>query len=252
MRVLPLVIILALIGAVGYVYFFHWDFVSRKVRGYAPATTPDEAMNYFEKAIKERDYKTASLYCTGDYSEYLRKSDDAARRVGRLMDRIMYYMKEQGLQRPTTVSALYFFDAFPPYFSQKGAPTKNPKDDNTATGVIELDTIELDPLFIAKDENINRNMFSTILTPWVFLQPTFPGKQVAIPLKQVDEGGSKSWKLDIPLPPDRAAAINYYLDNYKAYETGFNQFSTFLTSERMASKQEMEGQVMKIFRDAKE
>ena len=64
MRVIVLVIVLLIVGAIGFAGVSVWQGWQpvwgyfQMARGYSPAKTPEEALEKFNKAIKERDYYT--------------------------------------------------------------------------------------------------------------------------------------------------------------------------------------------------
>ena len=72
--------LLGIIGGVAYLAIFKRDEVmalfkkvKKEAQGYKEAKTPDEAMDYFNKALEDRDYEAASDYLTGEFAVQLRK-----------------------------------------------------------------------------------------------------------------------------------------------------------------------------------
>src|SRR5262249_1640411 len=82
---LALIIVVGVIGGAGYVLVFEREWLFglfrkgiQQAKGYTPAKTPQEAMDKFKAAVKERDYESAALYCGPDYAEQLRKAAPVA------------------------------------------------------------------------------------------------------------------------------------------------------------------------------
>ncbi len=48
-------------------------------KGYTPAKSPEEALDRFRKAVKDRDYEAAASYCGGDFVEQINKAAPGAR-----------------------------------------------------------------------------------------------------------------------------------------------------------------------------
>jgi hypothetical protein len=247
MRLISLIILVAVVGGIGYVLIFKRDKLAEKVdeglrlaQGYKAAQTPAEAMDLFLKAIKDRDYKTASIYCMGDYAEQLAKAHDAGRQVGRQIDGIVRYMNDKGLKTDKAMTLLYSLDPFPSNFKVKDAPQK--KGEDKAIGQFEMEFISGTNDVFQIPQNLDLLMFKHNLAP------------VDISVVEIAHTGKekeKVWKLNFPLIPGQTQFIAHFIDHHKSYVTGLDRFRGELTNERFASKREFENEVIKVLTDAK-
>jgi hypothetical protein len=111
-----LLVILALIGFAGYcvVFWPDWfDDYARMARGYTPAKTPQELVDRFKEAIKNRDYKTAAEYCTTDMREQLRKAAPMAAALGNATSNLEHNMDQEGIKSDEVKAVLRLLEPFP-------------------------------------------------------------------------------------------------------------------------------------------
>ena len=112
MRVIVLVIVLLIVGAIGFAGVSVWQGWQpvwgyfQMARGYSPAKTPEEALEKFNKAIKERDYYTASEYCAGDFGKQMQKASAAAKAVATAVDGVEHNADLEGV-KPTNKTVLW-------------------------------------------------------------------------------------------------------------------------------------------------
>jgi hypothetical protein len=247
MRLVSVLILVAIVGGIGYVLVFKRDWLFQKVeegtrlaQGYSAAKTPSDAMDLFRKAVKDRDYKTAATYCMGDYAEQLTKGHDAGRAVGKLIDGIVNFMENKGLKTEKAMTALYSLDPFPGNFKVKDAPQK--KDDAKAIGQFELEPIS----------NVNLLVMQQIgnVDPLMFKHNLAPLDIRVVEINQTGKGKENAWKLNFPLQPGQVQLISHFLDHHKTYVTGLERFRTELTNERYGSKREFENQLIQVLADA--
>jgi hypothetical protein len=97
---------------------FVW-YVIRSAHGYRCAETPEEAVAYFQKALRERDYRTAASYCSGDYKEWLEKGADKATRLGRAIDSYRSALERYDIRSEPIDAALFWLDPFPASFTAR-------------------------------------------------------------------------------------------------------------------------------------
>src|ERR1700694_1858315 len=109
MRVSNLAVIVLLLVAVvgaGYWFFGSMDGFLQWKGGFAPATTPEQAMEKFRDAIQQRKYSWAANYCTKEYADVLVKADGPASRLGGIIDKVRAYMDKSNLKTDQTVLLL--------------------------------------------------------------------------------------------------------------------------------------------------
>src|SRR5258708_4363536 len=127
MRVVVLVIVLLIVGAVGYVGLSIWQEMQpiwgffQMARGYSPAKTPEEALEKFAKAVKERDYVSASEYCAGEYGKQMHKGAAAAKALGVAIDNLEQNMVNENIKSNKCKVWLRRLEPFPKVIQSKMA-----------------------------------------------------------------------------------------------------------------------------------
>jgi len=94
--------------------------VFRKARGYGPAETPEDALEKFRKAIKERDYDTASTFVGGDYSEHMSRSAESAEKLALSIDALEENLTSHNIKSDMLTQALNQLQPFPKELQVKG------------------------------------------------------------------------------------------------------------------------------------
>jgi hypothetical protein len=247
MRVSSLVILVLLLAGAGYVFLIRPPWVQdlwRRGTGYAPASTPTEAVDRFIKAVKARDLATAATYCNSEYAELLKRGAEANAEMGKVIDGITEYMTNKGLATDKCVIFLSYLDAFPTNIKMTAAPKG---DGDTATAVCQLEVAGLKgdikdlQGFFGDLQSVDGRMFNRVLMSPALINPR--GFELA---KEGDV-----WKLKVPVPDAQVQAADYYISNYKAYHTGLTVFRRDVTNERYASKAEFEQELLKVLQEAK-
>ena len=112
----------------------------RAASGFAPATTPQEAIDRFKECIKKRDYETAGeLYCAGEYREQILRVAKKAKELGEMIDSLVANMDSQGVNNPNTKYMLKLLEPFPKTFTV----IKITVSGNTATAYLGKDEDDL-------------------------------------------------------------------------------------------------------------
>jgi hypothetical protein len=246
MRLTSLIILLALVAGGVYVVFFT-DWLKKgqeAIQGYHDAKTPQEAMDYFRKAVQARKYDTAAKYVTTAYAEQLKRAHEAASDMGELIDRLYNQMKNKGYNSDKAVTVLNMLDAFPTWFKVHETPKEK---DGKAVGVF----VPEDKTQVGFDVNVggnwDREMFSQPLTPAMLNGPRgllVPGK-----VDIVKEGDV--WKLSIPLAPGQANRIAHYIDHYKSYHTALSGVSTNFNNQRYETKDKFAEDLFRVIGESK-
>lgn len=184
-------------------------------KGYGAADTPAKAMEYFTKAIKEREYKIAAKYVKGNYKDYLEKAHEAASPLGVTIDWLTTFGKNKQVESPKSVFLLVGIDPFPPYFETVGEPQK--EGDDKATGAFR----PVSPGDMAKPavhdaEKIDWKMMTNPLN----VMPLFNS---GVPMVKETVDGNTSWKLVIDIPNPKIDAINYLIANHTRFQTGLDE-----------------------------
>jgi len=222
MRVLPLAIIGLIVAGAGYMLVFQRDKVNewfggavRTAQGYTPAKTPREAAEKFLQAIKERRYKAAAVYCSGDYAAILKKADAAASTIGNHCDRLLKHLEEKAFTTPKSTYTLHQLDPFPTNI--KLIDVKYKEGDKTAIAMYGPDptvTLNMDPLVGGELERVDTAMFGNVLSPGPAL--------LKVEVKQDDK---QNWLLNIPFAQIQHDRVNHFIQHYKAYDTAFDRLN---------------------------
>ncbi|MBM4072570.1 MAG: hypothetical protein FJ271_27110 [Planctomycetes bacterium] len=244
MRMTSLIVLLAIVGGIGYVLIFKRDWIFSKAKeglqlaqGYTPAKSPREAMELFMKAVKERNYDAASKYVTGDYEEKLRKAHAGASELGGLIDAIHTTIEDKGFKDEKVTFVLYNLDPFPKNF--KIGEIKETKDKDKAVGAFVLEQINLGNAPPPEIKSLDFKMFTNGLrNPVVGPNPTKPGV-IALEIKAVKkgEGDEKQWLIDVPMNQVQHDQILYFTDHYKRYVSGMKEFRDRLRQGRYLKDQ---------------
>ncbi|MCI0638736.1 MAG: hypothetical protein L0Y72_06215 [Gemmataceae bacterium] len=253
MRLSSLLILLAIVGSAVGVFGFNAfglrdQFFSgvqkgkEFVQGYNAAKSPTEAMDMFRKAIQNRQYKTAAKFCTGDYAVQLTKAHDAAAALGEVIDQVQEYMKESGYSGPKAKTLLAKLDPFPTNFSVAAAPVEKK---GKTWGLFKIDPIaDVGANVVSELLRMDLGMFNNNLAPAATM---FTGFEIV----KESEGDAVEWKLFFPIPPIQVQAVSYYMDHYRAYDTGLTKFRREATNQRYGSKAEFERELIKVLEEAK-
>ena len=104
-RLLVQIALLAILLIGGYLAIFKRDFViglfqkaKSELKGYKEAKTPDEAMDYFNKGLENRDYNEAANYLDGEYAIQFRKVADKAEKLAKAIDNFRDAMETHGIR----------------------------------------------------------------------------------------------------------------------------------------------------------
>ncbi len=236
MRVIIILILLAIVGAGVYIGIFHRDWFMQQaeetvqtIKGYTPAKTPQEAMEKFEKAIKERDYKAAAKYVSADYAKLLKKGHDAGVALGQKIDKLNNLCQQKGIYTDQSKILLLQLDPFPRNFKWNGEiETKKEDDEKVFFSKYEpdppVDPSEMVPAHLTIAASLDKGMFQNALMP--SMVKNVPAFDATVVLVSEGSGEDKQWKLDVPEPYVKALReeVDHFLKNYKKYERVLDDF----------------------------
>lgn len=249
MRVSSLVILAAVVlGALYFIFMTpQWAIdLYLQATGYGPATTATEAQDKFLKCVKNRDLKTAALFCTGEFANHLKRGSATAPEMCPVIDGISAYMKNKGLDTDKSIILLHYLDPFPTNLKMRAAPKE--RDATTALVFFEEENIlKRDQATSAADiqrdlAGVDARMFNKVLVPLNLFDPRG--------VEAVKEGDA--WKLRFaPPPPAQVQALDHYLANYKSYATGLTVFRRDVTNDRYPGKSDFERELVSVLTKAK-
>jgi hypothetical protein len=188
----------------------------QKSKGFTLAKTPDEALDKFRKAIKERDYESAKLYVAGDYLEQLKLGGEAGNKLGTAIDALTYTFKEtKKLKSDKVEFALRLIDPFPPVFEVRDVKKSG---DDKATALLEFKYGQtVNPGYMADwkyDQNINM-----ALTPAEF----WP--QLPVELRKEGTGKEEAWRILFPVTPALRKRVTTLQDYYGNFVQAMNRLN---------------------------
>jgi hypothetical protein len=218
-KTITFVAILILVAVAGFLALFKRDLIVSlfkktyaEARGYEPARSPQQAIDLFKKAMKERDYEIAAEYCTADYAEQLRKGATEARELAKKIDDLRVALEKRGLASNTTTDALLLLEPFPHDFELVDLKYKD--GDEKATALLKENV----------DADINR---VTHIAEWQFVKQdpdvckaftrSLRGNPCLVNLKRQGTGDAQVWKLDIPVNGQLRRSVDQLKKKYKDY-----------------------------------
>ncbi len=220
MRVVSLIILLVIVGAIGFV-ILKWDYFKKKAResyltaqGYTPAQKPKEALEKFLDAIKNRHYDGAARYCSGDYADQLVALHIPASTLGEKAERLGRYLKEKQFDSEKTTELLYWLEPFPGPWKIKEVIHKEGED--FAVGIMIPD-FSPPPTHITPQES--KRLDGRIVQVLVWNGTINILGKIKIELEE--KKGVKSWFLK--LPEINQESYMYLKERYKSYGAGLDQ-----------------------------
>src|SRR5262245_7040898 len=121
MRVLHLIIIILVIAAIGLGVTAFLDMapipalneVAWNIKGYAPAKTPEEAIEKYNKAMGKRNYAAAARYLDDEYQRKFRNTAKVASKLSEAVVNFRSTAKANGIQSDKVEKLLLLVDPFP-------------------------------------------------------------------------------------------------------------------------------------------
>jgi hypothetical protein len=204
--------------------------VFRKLNGFTPATTPNDCLDKFKKAIEKRDYETAALYTTGEYTEFLLKTSKGAQKLGQAVDDLVYNLDKYGVRSDKAKLVLHRIEPFPR--SYKVNDVKSDGNKAVAQLSFEEELLQLKIDTHLSDWRVDTNMIYSLL-------PDVPVNVVSwvMNVELVNEKGS--WKINFPVTTRLRRSSEALKDNATNYANALNQVK-FEVKNDPGSKEQFE------------
>lgn len=216
-RIITIVGLLVVVCIGGYLFLFKREAVGEladSARGYPRASTPQECVDNFKKAIKDRKYDKAAKYCTKEYAEQLRRGAEAGQELGTAIDDLSHRMKNDGVMTSEIEWILFINDPLPPDLKL----TVQTTGDKEATASIAVE---------------NPVWQSTPTKTWKydpqFVQAFYFDYQRS-QVRLVKEG--EYWKIDFPVTPNMRNRFDRLVSCYKDYVNALKKMSEEVRTER--------------------
>jgi len=214
-----LIVVVLLLGGGGFAgasVYFEWPPVwgfYQSARGYGPAKTPEEALEKFAKAVKDRDFVSASEYCTADFAKPMHNSAASAKALGVAIDNLEHNMTQENIKSNKCKIWLRRLEPFPKVIQYK--ITLNAKDDNATRAAAQI----WEDL---RDIQADTDKWQVDFRPFRALSGGAAHPMLesgsAIPVDLVKDKGS--WKIAFPFGANqtdiqqRTADLNKYYQDY--------------------------------------
>ena len=210
------------------------------VQGYSPAHTPDEALDSFRRAIKERNYEAAELYLGGDYSEQFHKGAKNGQNLGAAIDNLLNAMETTGTKSDKVKLVLRLLDPFPA--NLKVLEVK-PSGDKAATAVLAEESgsaLQITGGF--QDWQVDPRMLRSLCR-------SVPVTGV-VELRKEGDGNNGQWKIYLPVTPELRVCVDYLHDNGSNYVNAINRVKEDLKNDA-TTKESLENALKKALEESK-
>jgi hypothetical protein len=239
---LGLIIVVAVVGGAGYVLLFEREWLFglfkkgiQQAKGYTPAKTPQEAMDKFKAAVKERDYESAALYCGPDYAEQLRKAAPVATPLAKAIDELLHNMDMEAVKSEKTQFVLKLLEPFPKditIIDIKEQPGKG-------KAVAQLGEDVTRPPHFTENWKIDLRVLRALTR----------GLQPLVELKQEGDGDNKYWRIYFPVSADLRTAVDQLKDKGMNYKKALDKVK-FEIKRDAATKVDLEKRLKEEMEDA--
>jgi len=186
--------------------------VKREAAGYTPAKTPDEALQKFRNAIKDRDYDTAATYCANPYAEQLRKLDKA-KRLAKSIDDLKSAAERRDIRlTERTTTWLRQVDPFPTTFE-----------------IVDI-----------KEQGDQATAVLTEKGIW----------SAPVSLKREGTGNEKSWKIHAATTPWLRLHVDRLVDKHNDFANALDKVIDQIRGKEIMTKGDLEAKLENELRDA--
>ena len=208
-------------------------------QGYTHAKTPDEALDGFRRALKERNYEAAESYLGGDYAVQFHKGAKNGENLGLAIDNLFHTMETTGTKSDKVKLVLRLLDPFP-------ADIKVLKVDASGERAVAYLAEESgSPLQITgnfADWTVDPRMFRSL-----FRSAPADGR---VELRKEGEGGMAQWKIYLAVTSPLRDCVDYLADNGSNYVNAVNRVKEDLKNDA-TTKVSLENALKKALEESK-
>ncbi|MEZ6142750.1 MAG: hypothetical protein R3B84_19485 [Zavarzinella sp.] len=244
--------LLAVLGVGAFLYFYKKEDtleLKDKLAGYGSATTPDECVTRFQKAIKERNYKMAAKYVSAEYAEQFVKAAEAAEAFGEAIDDLDARLEQSGVKSDEAKLMLYFLDPLPKTTEVKLAKT----GDTEAVASITItcpNAVGLKDAHLFSDDSLDARIMGALFRNNAFAFNAPATYSYVTNPKLVQEGEKKYWKIQLVVNPVLRARVDFLNANYKEYVNILNKLSSDVKTDA-TTKSNVNVEFANLLREAK-
>jgi hypothetical protein len=222
------------LGIGGFLYLFKREAVADLAdgaRGYPRATSPQQCVDQFKKAVKERRYTMAARYCTRDYAEQLTRGAEAGEDLGEAIDDLTHRMRNDGVLTSEIEYVLFLTDPLPPDLKL----TIQTSTDTEATAAIGVDN----PALLSAPTKTWK------FDPW-FVKAFYADHPRGF-VRLVKKGDH--WFIDVPVSPEMRNRVDRLIDRHRDYVNALKKMSEEVRIDR-TTKAEVSTRLEELLNDA--
>jgi hypothetical protein len=235
--------LLVIIVLAGYVALFKRDeflgwLNKRKdeAQGYKDAKTPEEALDYFRKAIKERKFGTASKYLGGEYYEQFTKAAEPGEKLSEAIDNLRNAIQKSDTPHSDKVKlVLALLEPFPPTTVKKVVK----QGDNKAYAEMLPEALPQ----VQLDARLNEWKLDPRM-----MRPLIQGVN-KVELRREGEGDDAHWKIYLPVNKPLPECVDYLKEHYKGFVKALEGVKNRVKNDP-TTKENLEGDVKNAIREA--
>jgi hypothetical protein len=208
-----LLIVLAVFGGAGYLLLFEREWVFawfnkavQQAKGYTPAKTPQEALDKFKAAVRERNYEAAALYCGPDYAEQLRKVAPVATPLARAIDDLLHNMEQEAVKSEKVQIVLKYLEPFPKDI--KIIDVREEAGKGKAVAQVAEDTGRPIQAHFTENWKVDTQLMRAL----------FRDLPPQVELKQEGDGDDKHWRILFPVTAGLRTAVDHLKDKGMDYK----------------------------------
>ena len=238
--------ILVLLG-IAYLALFKRDAVMSQANqvklaamGYTPAKTPDEALDSFRRAIKERNYEAAKQYLGGEYFGQFDKGAKNGQNLGVAIDNLFSTMDTTGTKSNKVKLVLRLLDPFPA--TLKVLKVEQAGDKGAYALLTEESGSALEIQGTFQDWKVDPRMFRSL-----FRSVPPDGR---VELRKEGDGGNGQWKIYLPVTPQLRLCVDYLADNGSNYVNAINRVKEDLKNDA-TTKESLENALKQVLEESK-
>jgi hypothetical protein len=236
-----------LVAGIAYLGLFKRDAVMSQANqvklaamGYTPARTPDEALDSFRKAIKERNYEAAEQYLGGEYFGQFHKGAKNGQNLGVAIDNLFHTMETTGTKSDKVKLVLRLLDPFPATLKVLKV---EPTGDARAYAVLtEENGSRLDIQGTFQDWHVDARMFRSL-----FRSVPPDGR---VELRKEGNGANGQWKIYLPVTPELRLCVDYLADDGSNYVNALSRVKEDLKNDA-TTKESLENALKKALEESK-
>jgi len=196
-------------------------------KGYTPAKTPEEALDRFRDAVKDRDYEAAASYCGGDFVEQINKAAPGAKVLGDAIDNLLHNMDQEGIKSDRVKLVLRLIEPFPRHL--KVVDIKKRGEDQAYAVLVEESgaPLKVDGRF--EDWRIDGRLMRSLAR----------GIPSLVEVRRVGEGDKAQWKIFFPVTPEQRDCVTYLAENASNYARSLDKVK-YAIKRDAATKSDLE------------